>query len=228
MLIPAPLSRTRAMMRRQAARKRGICPVIPYRSNTIDKPKFSAKVLYKARARIEQMMALQSAALREDGNKLCLIPRTRLRLHLDQIRPHGLVHVVVMMVVMVVTIIPAMVMVVMIPAMVMVVVVMVLVMVLVPIVILREFHVGILLGLPLGARYVHCIGGRQQSDRIRDWLEQLRIRPGVQDFSCFPRPRRFHRGHRCKGGDCARNACDLLVHVALPRKIHASGPIQSD
>jgi transposase len=47
------------MMRRQigrAARKRGICPVIPYRSNTIDKPKFFAKVLYKARARIEQMM----------------------------------------------------------------------------------------------------------------------------------------------------------------------------
>jgi hypothetical protein len=31
------------------------------------------------------------APLREDGNKLCLIPRTRLRLHLDQIRPHGLV-----------------------------------------------------------------------------------------------------------------------------------------
>jgi hypothetical protein len=30
------------------------------------------------------------APLREDGNKLCLIPRTRLRLHLDQIGPHGL------------------------------------------------------------------------------------------------------------------------------------------
>jgi transposase len=41
---------------REAARNRGICPVIPYRSNTIDKPKFFAKVLYKARARIEQMM----------------------------------------------------------------------------------------------------------------------------------------------------------------------------
>ena len=45
-----------AKTNREAARKRGICPVIPYRSNTIDKPKFFAKGLYKARARIEQMM----------------------------------------------------------------------------------------------------------------------------------------------------------------------------
>ena len=45
-----------AKTNREAARKRGICPVIPYRSNTIDKPKFFAKVLSKARARIEQMM----------------------------------------------------------------------------------------------------------------------------------------------------------------------------
>ena len=48
------------MMQRQIGRRRvtrGICPgFIPYRSNTIDKPKFFAKVLYKARARIEQMM----------------------------------------------------------------------------------------------------------------------------------------------------------------------------
>jgi len=85
-----------AKTNREAARKRGICPVIPYRSNTIDKPKFFAKGLYKARARIEQMMGkikrfkTYRATLREDGNKLCLIPRTRLRIHLDQIRPHGL------------------------------------------------------------------------------------------------------------------------------------------
>ena len=45
-----------AKTNREAARNRGICPVIPYRSNTIDKPKFFAMVLYKARARIEQMM----------------------------------------------------------------------------------------------------------------------------------------------------------------------------
>jgi transposase len=39
---------------RDAARKRGVCPVIPYKSNAIDRPAFFAKILYKARARIEQ------------------------------------------------------------------------------------------------------------------------------------------------------------------------------
>jgi transposase len=45
-----------AKTNRKMARERGICPVIPYRSNTVDKPKFFAKLLYKARACIEQMM----------------------------------------------------------------------------------------------------------------------------------------------------------------------------
>jgi transposase len=39
---------------REAARQRGICPAIPYRSNTKNKPAFFPKVLYKGRARIEQ------------------------------------------------------------------------------------------------------------------------------------------------------------------------------
>jgi transposase len=39
---------------RKGARRRGICPVIPYRSNALAKPKFFPKALYKARARIEQ------------------------------------------------------------------------------------------------------------------------------------------------------------------------------
>jgi transposase len=39
---------------RDAARQRGICPAIPYRSNTKDMPTFFPKTLYKARARIEQ------------------------------------------------------------------------------------------------------------------------------------------------------------------------------
>jgi transposase len=39
---------------RNAARQRGICPVIPYRSNVKDKSAFFPKVLYKGRARIEQ------------------------------------------------------------------------------------------------------------------------------------------------------------------------------
>jgi transposase len=39
---------------REAARRRGICPAIPYRSNTKDMPVFFPKALYKTRARIEQ------------------------------------------------------------------------------------------------------------------------------------------------------------------------------
>lgn len=39
---------------RVAARQRGIAPVIPYKSNAKSKPAFFPKLLYKARARIEQ------------------------------------------------------------------------------------------------------------------------------------------------------------------------------
>ena len=39
---------------RKAARKRGIVPLIPYKSNAKVKPAFFPKTLYKARARIEQ------------------------------------------------------------------------------------------------------------------------------------------------------------------------------
>ena len=42
---------------RDAARQRGICPAILYRSNTKDVPAFFPKTLYKARARIEQAVA---------------------------------------------------------------------------------------------------------------------------------------------------------------------------
>jgi transposase len=41
---------------RQAARSRGICPAIPYRTTTKDKPTFFPKALYRGRARIEQTM----------------------------------------------------------------------------------------------------------------------------------------------------------------------------
>jgi transposase len=43
-----------AATNRKAAREHGICPVIPHRSNTKEKPAFFAKTLYKSRARIEQ------------------------------------------------------------------------------------------------------------------------------------------------------------------------------
>ena len=39
---------------RAAARRRSICPVIPYRDNTKQKPAFFARKLYAGRARIEQ------------------------------------------------------------------------------------------------------------------------------------------------------------------------------
>ena len=55
--IRAPPSRDKgydSKSNRDAARQRGICPAIPYRSNTKDVPAFFPKTLYKARARIEQ------------------------------------------------------------------------------------------------------------------------------------------------------------------------------
>ena len=45
-----------AKANRAACRARGIVPVIPYRSNAKNRPKFFPKLLYKARARIEQAM----------------------------------------------------------------------------------------------------------------------------------------------------------------------------
>ena len=45
-----------ARANRQTARSRGICPAIPYRTTTKEKPKFFPKALYRGRARIEQIM----------------------------------------------------------------------------------------------------------------------------------------------------------------------------
>ncbi len=45
-----------AKANRQVARSRGICPAIPYRTTTKEKPKFFPKALYRGRARIEQTM----------------------------------------------------------------------------------------------------------------------------------------------------------------------------
>jgi transposase len=43
-----------AKANREVARKRGVCPVIPYRSNAKNRPAFFPKALYRRRARIEQ------------------------------------------------------------------------------------------------------------------------------------------------------------------------------
>jgi transposase len=45
-----------AKANRQAARVRGICPIIPHRSNTKERPSFFPRLIYKTRARIEQAM----------------------------------------------------------------------------------------------------------------------------------------------------------------------------
>jgi transposase len=41
---------------RDAARQRGICPAIPHRSNSKDAATYFPKLLYKGRARIEQVV----------------------------------------------------------------------------------------------------------------------------------------------------------------------------
>jgi len=41
-------------LNREAARSRGICPVIPFKSNARNRPKFFPRALYRGRARIEQ------------------------------------------------------------------------------------------------------------------------------------------------------------------------------
>jgi len=43
-----------AKTNRTACRQRCIAPVIPYRSNVKDRPKFFPRLLYRTRARIEQ------------------------------------------------------------------------------------------------------------------------------------------------------------------------------
>ena len=43
-----------AKSNRAACRARGIVPVIPYRSNVKDRPKFFPRTLYRTRARVEQ------------------------------------------------------------------------------------------------------------------------------------------------------------------------------
>lgn len=45
-----------AKVNRVMARERGSVPIIPYRSNTRDKPRFFPKTLYKLRARVEQLV----------------------------------------------------------------------------------------------------------------------------------------------------------------------------
>src|SRR4051812_20573831 len=63
-----------AKANRSAARERSICPVIPVKPSAKTRPTFFPKALYRARARIEQLVGklkrFKRVALREDGPEL--------------------------------------------------------------------------------------------------------------------------------------------------------------
>ncbi len=91
-----------------------------------------------------------------------------------------MVMVVVVMMVMIIGALVVIVVMMMMMMVVMVVMVVIIRIIIVPI--LRQPHVCVSLGLRLGANGVRRVNGLQQSGRIRDRLEQLRIRPGAHDF----------------------------------------------
>ena len=66
-----------AKANRKAARDRGICPLIPYRS-------------YRAGHGKTEALQTDRPPLREDRQELPIHRRIRCRTNLDQIRPHGL------------------------------------------------------------------------------------------------------------------------------------------
>ena len=53
---PWAIKATIAKANRSAARERGICPVIPFKSSARNRPAFFPKALYRARARIEHLV----------------------------------------------------------------------------------------------------------------------------------------------------------------------------
>jgi len=60
-----------AKANRAAARRRGICPVIPYRENTKHKPAFFPKILYAGRARMRWRRAMNRLASAQVTNSRC-------------------------------------------------------------------------------------------------------------------------------------------------------------
>ena len=70
-----------AKANRDSARKRGVCPVIPYRATATDRPAFFPKILYKARARIEQAVGklkrFKRIALRCEKPRAITAPSSR-------------------------------------------------------------------------------------------------------------------------------------------------------
>src|SRR4051794_2281140 len=81
---------------REAARSRGICPVIPTKTNAKNRPAFFPKALYRARARIEQCVGklkrFKRIALRceKTARNYASFRRSRPYVHPRQIRPQDL------------------------------------------------------------------------------------------------------------------------------------------
>ena len=81
---------------RDAARKRGIAPVIPHKANERDKPAFlrphplQGPHPHRAGRRTAQALQAGRATLRKDRSKLQINRQLRRRPVLDQIRPHSL------------------------------------------------------------------------------------------------------------------------------------------
>ena len=79
-----------------ARRRRGICPVIPYKSNArqpagvLSENALQGTGTNRAGGRQTQTIQAHRAPMREDRMQLWLFRRARSRLHLDQIRPHDL------------------------------------------------------------------------------------------------------------------------------------------
>src|SRR4029077_6869888 len=70
---------------RDAARQRGICPAIPYRSNTKDVPDFFPKTLYKARARVRIASRCRPGAFQGMGGASAPAPVARRRSEEEEI-----------------------------------------------------------------------------------------------------------------------------------------------
>ena len=81
---------------REAARARGIAPVIPHKANEKDKPSLlrqnplQSPRPHRAGRRTPQALQTRRAPMRKDSSKLQINRQLRRRPMLDQIRPHGL------------------------------------------------------------------------------------------------------------------------------------------
>jgi len=122
---------------------------------------------------------------------------------------------VMVMVMMVVTVPAVMMMMMTVPPSVMV--VMVVVPIPVMMVMLRDFHVRVGSGFPPGQSLVRRFHLPQQSESVRNGVEQLRIGASSQNLGRIRARygRRLRCVERCESRNCANQADDLIVHARL-------------